>query len=147
MKKSQLKVLIREILKEIYHSKGINISETYDDYEIEFESLAIPGISTEDDTVYVSMSINYDASSGYESSMYGPPEKSYAGEGPSVEITGYHPVSIRVLNSKGKETEYDPKELTEEQRKILEQAIDEHMVRNESKIEDMILDKVEFSPY
>ena len=115
MKKEQLKKLVRIVLNEIYRRQS-HASSTYDDYEIDFESLVIPGISTEEDSVQVSVRIGYEASSGYEATgMFGPPEHSSPGEGASVEIVDYWPTSVRVTNKVGQEKEFDPNKFTTEQ--------------------------------
>ena len=147
MKREQLKVLVREVLKEMaYGGRKSNVSDTYEGYDIDLESLTIPGLSTENDTVSVSVSIEYDATAGYEPrGTFGPPEHSDPGEGASVEVTNYWPTSLRVTNEAGQETEYEPDKLTPEQQLVLKKAIADHMYHNESKIDDMILDKIDFS--
>jgi hypothetical protein len=145
MKKEQLKILVREVLKEMVYSRRSSSSDTYEGYDIEFESLIIPGISTENDTVSVLVSIEYDFDPGYEpKGMFGPPECSDPGEGASINVTDYWPTSLRVSNEAGKETEYEPDKLTVDQQEILKKAIEDHMYQNENKIDDMILNTLGF---
>jgi hypothetical protein len=144
VKKSQLKPVIKEVLKELYRQRS-RASSTYDDYETEFEALVIPGLSTENDTVKVSISIGYNADAGEPArGMFGPPEYSSPGEGPSVEIVDSWPTSVRIQDKSGKETEYDPNKLTKEQQIIIKKAIDDHVSQNDEKITDMILDTLDF---
>ena len=56
MKKEKLKVLVKVVLKEMYGKRNAS-SSTYENYDIEFESLVIPGLSTENDMVKASVSI------------------------------------------------------------------------------------------
>jgi hypothetical protein len=147
MKKSQLKMLVKEVLREMAHGGRSNVSDTYDGYEIEFESLAIPDISTENDAVTVTVSIQYNANAGYEPrGMFGPPEHSDPGEGASVEVVDYWPTSVVVWGPEmgDNQREYDPEKLTPEQQAVLKKAIENHMTQNESKIDDMLLDKIDF---
>jgi hypothetical protein len=144
MKKEKLKILIKEVLKEMYGRRNAS-SSTYENYDIEFESLVIPGISTEDDSVEVSVSIGYDAEAGYEArGMFGPPEQSSPGEGASVDIVNYWPTSVRVKSKLGEEKEYDPNKFTTDQQTVLKNAVEEHMDQNDEKIRDMILNTIDF---
>jgi hypothetical protein len=144
MKDKKLKVAIKEVLAELYRRRS-NASSTYDDYEIEFDALVIPGLSTENELVKVSVSIGYNAESGDEArGMFGPPERSSPGEGPSVEIVDSWPTSVRVYDKSGKETEYDPNKLTSEQQIILHKAIEDYVSQNEDTISDKILDTIDF---
>jgi hypothetical protein len=140
MKKEKLKILIKEVLKELY-SKTFNesvSSSTYDDYDIEFESLVIPGISTENDKVEVTISIDYDSDTGHEPrGMFGAPEHSTAGEGPSVELVGDTVTSVRI---QGKEI--DLKLFKPDQIKILNDAVKQHINDNEENITNKILDSL-----
>jgi hypothetical protein len=143
MKTEKLKILIKEVLSELYN-RGSNASDTYDDYEIEFESLVIPGLSTETESVNVSVSIGYNFDAGHEATgMFGPPERSSPGEGASVEIVDYWPTSVRVVDAAGKETEYNPDKLTSEQQTILKKAIEDHVSQNENTINDRILNTID----
>ena len=145
MKNKKVKTLIKEVLKELYRQRS-RASSTYDDYEIEFDALVIPGLSTENDVVKASISIGYDANPGEsERGMFGPPERSSPGEGPSVEIVDSWPTSVRIQNKSGKETEYDPNKLTSEQQIILHKAIEDHVSQNEESITNTILDTLDFS--
>ena len=144
MKKEKLKVLIKVVLKEMYGRRNAS-SSTYENYDIEFESLVIPGISTEDDSVEVSVSIGYDAESGYEAKgMFGSPEQSSPGEGASVDIVNYWPTSVRVKSKLSGEKEYDPNKFTTDQQTVLKNAVEEHMDQNDEKIRDMILNTIDF---
>ena len=77
--------------------------------------------------------------------MFGPPERSSPGEGPSVEIVDSWPTSVRIQDKSGKETEYDPNKLTSEQQIILHKAIEDHVSQNEESITNTILDTLDFS--
>lgn len=140
MKREKLKILIKEVLKELYNRK-LNESAssgTYDDYDIEFESLVIPGISTENDKVEVTVSIDYDADTGHEpTGMFGPPEHSTPGEGPSVELVGDTVTSVRV-----QEKEIDLKLFKPDQIAILNDAVKQYINDNEENITNKILDSL-----
>jgi hypothetical protein len=145
MKNKKVKTLIKEVLKELYRQRS-RASSTYDDYEIEFDALVIPGLSTENDMIKASVSIGYDTTPGEsERGMFGPPERSSPGEGPSVEIIDSWPTSMRIQDKSGKETEYDPNKLTSEQQIILHKAIEDYVSQNEESITNTILDTLDFS--
>ena len=140
MKKSQLKPLIKEVLKELYSRKlkeSVS-SGTYNDYDIEFESLVIPGISTENDKVEATVSIDYDANIGHEpTGMFVSPEHSTPGEGSSVELVGDTVTSVRI-NDK----EIDLKSFKPDQITILNDAIKQYINDNEENITNKILDSL-----
>jgi hypothetical protein len=140
MKREKLKILIKEVLKEFYDRK-LNesaSSSTYDDYDIEFESLVIPGISTENDKVEVTVSIDYDADTGHEpTGMFGPPERSTPGEGPSVELNGDTITSVRVGGKEIDLASFKPDQIA-----ILNDAVKQYINDNEEKITDRILNSL-----
>ena len=140
MKREKLKILVKEVLREFYNRKLKETvsSSTYDDYDMEFESLVIPGISTENDKVEVTVSIDYDADSGHEpKGIFGAPEYATPGEGPSVELNGDTVTSVRV-NGK----EIDLKLFKPDQIVILNDAVKQYINDNEEKITDRILNSL-----
>ena len=120
-------------------------SGTYDDYDIEFESLVIPGISTENDKVEVTVSIDYDSDTGHEPrGMFGAPEHSEEGEGPSVELAGDTITSVRIWGPKmgDNKKEIDLKLFKPDQIAILNNAVKQHINDNEENITNKILDSL-----
>jgi len=154
--KSLLKEAVEEIsimrrsfpkMDEMYGRK-LSSSGTYEDYEIELDSVTIPGIAQPTDAIVVRVDIEYDANPGHEArGMYGPPEHSEPGEGPSLESFDYEITSFTVSNETGQEIEYnDLKKIAPEQLLILKKLVADHMTKHEKQIDDMIMSKVDFSP-
>ena len=145
MKKSQLKPLIKTVLIEIYNRRKLNewSSGTFEDYVIEFESLVIPGISTENDPVTISVNIEYEADEGSPAKgMFGPPEHSSPAESPEVHILDYSPVNVVVWGPEmgdNKKT-YDPNALTPEQQTIVKKAVSNYMDSEEDSVKEKIMD-------
>ena len=110
-------------------------------------ALVIPGLSTENDMVKVSVSIGYDARTpdNLKEVCLVLQNVLLPEEGPSVEIVDSWPTSVRIQDKSGKETEYDPNKLTSEQQIILHKAIEDHVSQNEESITNTILDTLDFS--
>ncbi len=155
----KMKSLLKEAIDEIgimrrsfpkmeAYGRKLSSAGTYEDYEIELDGLTIPGIAAPTDAIIVRVDIEYDANPGHEArGMYGPPEHSEPGEGPSLESFDYEITSFTVANEAGQEVEYDDlKKLSPEQLVPLKKAVADHMTKNERAIDDMILSKVDFSP-
>lgn len=120
-------------------------SGEYDDYEIELDNLAIPGVCELGDYVIVTATIEYNADPGYEGRLYGPPENCYPGEGPSIEIVNKYPTSLKVTNAAGMVTEYDDfSKWAPEMLKILNTAVEQDIDAHESDVESKILDTIDF---
>ncbi len=144
MKKSQLKPLIKTVLREMY-KKQLNewSSGTMDDYEIEFDSLVIPGLTTDTDAVMVTISIEYEAQPGVEAKgMFGPPENSSPAEGAEANMTDWDFQLLTITPEQGQSKEIDNfRTLTPEQFEVLKKAVNNYVETNRGKIEDQILEK------
>jgi len=89
MKKSILKPLVKAVLREMYNRSINENSDTTDDYEIKFDTLIIPGISTDKDTVTITVTFDYDVQAGVpEKGAFGAPEHAAQAECSDVTITG-----------------------------------------------------------
>ena len=123
-------------------------SRTYEDYEIEFDGVTIPGIAQPTDDILVRINIKYNVTPGHEArGMYGPPEHSEPSEEPSLDSLYYEITSFDVSNETGQKIEYDDlKKLTPKQLLILKKLVAGHMDENEKRIEDMIITNTDFSP-
>ena len=143
MKKSKLKPLIKQVLRELY-SKRLNESTgTLDEYEIEFESLVITGISTEDNSVIMLANIDYDAEPGApDKGMFGRPEDSQQGYGAEVNITDITVTSLVVKNQQNQIISeiYNLSKLSPEQQKEIHKAVEDYVSENEDSIKNKILD-------
>lgn len=120
-------------------------SGEYEDYEIELDNLAIPGVCELGDSALITVTIEYNADGGCEGQYYGPPERCYPGEGPSVEIVNQYPTSLKITNEAGQTVEYDDfSKWPPESLKILNVAVEQNVNANESDIESKILDTIDF---
>ncbi len=144
MKKSKLKPLIKTVLREMY-KKQLNewSSGTEEDYEIEFDSLVIPGLTTDTDAVMVTINIEYEAQPGVEAKgMFGPPENSSPAEGAEVNVTDWDFQLLTITPEQGQPREIDNfQSLSREQFEILKKAVNNYVEANRDKIEDQILEK------
>lgn len=142
MKTSKLKPLIKTVLKEIYRRHGGYSSGTLEEFEIEFENLVIPGISTAEDLVYVNISVEYEASAGSPArGMFGPPEHSSPEEPADVSIIDHSVGSITVKPEQGQSKQMDITKLSPEQQQIVKKAVNDYVNGNEDTIVDKIMDK------
>jgi hypothetical protein len=137
------KSLIKEIVQEI-RKRQSGASGEYEDYEIEVDDLAIPGIVNMGDYVLINITIGYEADGGCEGKTYGPPENCYPGEGASVDIIEQYPVSMKVTDERGQEVEWDVAKLTPEQLLPLRVYVEQYVNKNQSDIEDKILNSIDF---
>jgi hypothetical protein len=144
MKTNKLKPLIKTVLKEMY-KKQLNeaSSGTFDDYEIEFDSLVIPGLTTDADGVIVTVSFEYDSQPGTEAKgMFGPPEKSSPAESSEVNLIDWDFVSVTITSEQGQHKEINNfSKLSREQFETLKTAVNDYIQTNKDKIEDEILEK------
>lgn len=145
LNKEQLKPLIRMVLAEMARRRTSGASGEYDDYEIEVDNLAIPGVCELGDYALITATIEYNADPGCEGRLYGPPENCYPGEVASVEIINQYPTSLKVTNAANQTMEYDDfKSWIPEQIKPLNIAVKQNVSQHESDIESMILDTIDF---
>jgi len=146
MKKSQLKPLIKTVLREMY-KKQLNewSSGTVEDHEIEFESLVIPGLTTDTDSVMVTVNIEYEAQPGVEAKgMFGPPENSSPAEGAEANITDWDFVLLTITPEQGQPKEIDNfRSLSEEQFNVLKKAVNDYIETNREKLEGDIIEKLD----
>lgn len=143
MKKSQLKSLIKVILKEVIHEGG-GVSDEYDLEDVEMDGIEIPNLTTKEYTLKVWIRIEYNADSGSPATgMFGPPEYSSPGEGESVEIINSQPVSLEILAPDDKKfVEVDINKLSPSQKLSLNNAVKSYVDDNESEISDQILNSL-----
>jgi hypothetical protein len=86
MKKSALKKLIKEVIKEV-HQQRMGGSETLDDYNIYIPDGEIPGFTQGPTEMEITANIGYDYDPGEEArGMSGPPENSSPGYGSQVDV-------------------------------------------------------------
>jgi hypothetical protein len=142
MKSSKLKPLIKNILREIYKKKLQESSGTLYEFEIEFENLVIPGISTQNDLVYVDVNIEYEATSDIPArGMFGPPENSSPAESGDFSITDHSIGGVKVLtNGQGQPKDLDIRQLSPQQQQIVQKAVSDYLDNNEDEIQDKVLD-------
>ena len=141
MKSSKLKPLIKSILKEIY--KINESSGTIDSYEISFDSLIIPGLSTRGDSITVSISLDYDVQDGAEEQgMFGSPEHSSPAESDMVNILDWNFGVLTITNQSGQSREKgDLQTISKQQFEILKKSINNYIESNEDEIKEYILNK------
>ena len=145
MKTEKLKILIKEVLREL-HNRKLNESSsgTLEDYEIEFDDLVIPGISTESDSIMITVNVEYEADAGSPArGMFGPPEHSSPAESPEVNIIDYNVVLITITSESGQKRQIDDfKQFSREQSEIVKNAVSNYVESNEDSIKDKIFDIV-----
>jgi len=145
VKKSQLKPLIKTVLREIY-KKQLNewSSGIEENYEIEFDSLVIPGLTTENDAVTVTINIEYEGQPGTPArGMFGPPENSSPAESDELNILDWDFVLLTITPEQGQPKEIDNfQTLSKEQFMVLKKAVNDYIEINEDKIEGEILKKL-----
>lgn len=148
MKKSQLKTLLKEIIKEISRGRIRSGGNELENYEIELESLMIPGVSNENQGVTITVNIEYDDDPGQpEFGMGGPPEYSEPAVDPSIEITNASVVGVKIYDENGEnEVIIDLHRLTPEQLKVITTAANSHIDKNRQRIESEIMDSVDTEP-
>ena len=144
MRKDKLKPLIKTVLREMY-KKQLNewSSGTMEDYEIEFESLVIPGLTTDAEAVTVTVSLEYEAQAGVEAKgMFGPPENSSPAEGAEVNLLDWDFQLLTITPEQGQSKEIDNfRSLAPEQFEALKKAVNDYIQTNKEKIEGQILEK------
>lgn len=142
MKKSQLKPLIKEVLKQLQKRKLNESTGTLDDYEIEFENLVIPGISNDGDVVTVEININYEATPDVpERGMFGPPENASPAEAGDFSIIDWDINLITVQPENGQSTQINNfRQFTPEQWISIKTAVNGYIEENEEKIASNVLD-------
>ena len=143
MKIKKLKPLIKAVLREMY-SRNLNESSgTIDDYEIEFDSLVIPGLTTETDSVMVTVSLEYEATPGVEAKgMFGPPENSSPAESGEVNLLDWDFQLLTITPEQGQPKEIDDfQSLQREQFEALKKVVNNYIESNRDKIEGQILEK------
>jgi len=142
-----LKTLIKEVLREIVQRQsGGSRTSTYENYTVNLESLEIPGISTSNDVVELSVSVDYETDPGEPAAgMYGPPEHSSPGEAPSLTVLDYYPTNMTVYMDGKDENEVDMGTLDPHQKKTLDDALTNYMETNNDKVEQDIKDELEKS--
>lgn len=149
MRREQLKPLIKSVLLELYKRKLQESSGTLDDYEIELEGLVIPGISTENDLVYVNTNIEYEGTKYVPAKgLYGPPEKSSPAEGGDFDIIDNN-IGRIVVWSGGmgdNKKEYDINQLSQEQQQVVKQSVNDYIQEHEDDIRDKVLDSTSNEP-
>ena len=117
-------------------------SGTIEDYEIEFDSLVIPGLTTESDSIMVTINIEYEAPGVEAKGMFGPPENSSPAEGAEVNVTDWDFQLLTITPEQGQPREIDNfQSLSREQFEILKKAVNNYVETNRDKIEDQILEK------
>jgi len=145
MKKSQLKPLIKTVLREMY-KKQLNewSTGTEEDYEIEFDSLVIPGLTTDMDAVSVKINIDYEGQAGTPArGMFGPPEHSSPAEPDELNILDWDFVLLTITPEQGPSKEIDNfQTLSKEQFMVLKKAVNDYIETNKDKIEGEILEKL-----
>jgi hypothetical protein len=135
MKKSQLKPLIKKILREVYKLQKNGNSGTLNNYEIEFDGITIPGICKSTDLVYVYTNIEYDSSSDIPAKgISNPPESG------DFNIIDYDVGAISVWNNgmNDSKKEYDIKQLSLEQQSIVKKLVGEYLDEHEENIRDIV---------
>ena len=148
MKKSQLKTLLKEIIKEISKGRISSGGNEYENYEIELESLVIPGISNANQRSIITVNIEYDADSGQKAvGMDGPPEYSDPEIGSSINITNVSVIGVKIYDeSDENEAVIDLNRLSSEQLKAVTDAARLYMDKNRKRIESEIMDSVNTEP-
>lgn len=144
MKIKKLKPLIKAVLREMYSKQLNESSGTIEDYEIEFESLVIPGLTTESDGVIVTINIDYDGTPGVEAKgMFGPPEHSSPAEGAEVNVLDWDFNLLTITPEQGQPREIDNfQSLPKDQFEALKKAVNDYIQSNKEKIEEQILEKI-----
>ena len=148
MKKSQLKTLLKEIIKEISRGRVSSGGNEYENYEIELESLVIPGISNVNQGATITVNIEYDVDPGQPAvGMGGPPEYSEPEIGSSVEITKVSIVGVKIYDESGEnEAILELNKLTPEQLKSITDVANSYIDKNRQRIESEIMDSVDTEP-
>ncbi len=145
MKTEQLKPLIKRVLREMF-KRQLNewSSGTVDDYEIEFETLILPGLTTESDGVIVEINFDYEAQPGTEAKgMFGPPENSSPAESADVSILDWDFQLLTITPEQGQPKQIDNfQTLSKDQFEILKKAVNNYIQTNKDKIEGEILEKL-----
>jgi len=143
MKKSELKPLIKTVLKELFNKKSHTSTGTHENYPIELEGLIIPGLSTDTDMIEATINIDYEGHPGESASgMGGPPEYSSPAVGADLNIIDWDFVSVDIHHEKGKPTKIDFKKLSPEQFESIKQAVNNYIKINGEKIESQIMDSI-----
>ena len=147
MKKSQLKTLLKEIIKEISRGR-VSGGNEYENYEIELESLVIPGMSNANQGATITVNIEYDADPGQQAvGMGGPPEYSEPEIGSSIDITNVSVIGVKIYDESGEnEAVLDLSKLLPEQLKVITDAAKLYVDKNRKQIESEIMNSVDTEP-
>lgn len=114
--------------------ESINFDETYNDYQIEVDNIAISGLADEGTMVTISMDINYNTNGGHsEQGQFSGPDRAVQGEGTSIEIVNAIPTTI-VVNGK----ESVVKTLQPEQITAVKEYVANYLTESEQEIIDVI---------
>jgi len=147
MTPEQLRKIVRECIRETIAEQGLLrewTSGTLENYEIEFETLVIPGISTPTDSVVIAVALDYEANPGSPArGMSGPPDRSSPAEGAEVNLLDWDFMFVTVTSEQGEEKVIDDfKTVTREQFTVMKKAVNDYISLNKAQIEEQILDKL-----
>ncbi len=114
--------------------ESINFDKTYNNYQIEVDNIAIPGLVEVGTMVTISMDINYNVDGGNsEQGQFSSPERAVQGDGTSIEIVNAVPITVTV---EGKESVV--KTLQPEQIAAVKEYVANYLADSEQEITDTI---------
>ena len=148
--KDKLKPILKTIIREIYRRKlHESTSGVYKNYEVELDSVVVPGLTTEDDWIVVLLNIECEAQAGVEAKgLFGPPERSSPAENSEFHILDWDIKKITILDERAKPTRVitNIAELTPEQLAALKQHISAYIEQNKKEIESKIVSSIDTEP-
>lgn len=134
----KLKNILHEVFEEIRESgRGSGEKE----FTISVDGKFIPALSSPNDNIEINVTVLYNFDPGYPSSgAFGSSNHSMEGEGASVEITGHDIFNIIMINDKNIKREINYDMLHPQQKKAIDDLVDEYINKNEENITNKILD-------
>lgn len=140
----KLKTLLKEALKDQHRILKEWTSGVFENFSIDLDDLVVPGLTQDTDVITVEINISYESDPGFPSTgMWGPPENSEQGEGPSIDINDWEIIMITIQPEVGEPRQIeDFKTLSPEHWNIIKNAVSSYMSKNERRIEDRIMDSI-----
>jgi len=134
-------IKLKSILKEIFKENMVSSSDEYE-LDIETDELHIPGLIRPGQMLKIRAILPYEVEGGYnERGQFGSTDRAEQGEGASVEFDEAEISEIFIVDEGSEEErEIDIRFLLPQQRKEIENTVEDYVENNKNDIESKILD-------
>lgn len=138
-------IKLKSILKEIFEESNVGSLSNEYELDIELDGIHIPGLLRPEEMLKIQASLPYDIDKGYsERGQYGSTNRSEQGEGASVELFEAEIGDVSISTGENEEErQVDMRFLHPNQKKTIEDLVEDYVENNKSDIESKILDRWE----